>query len=29
MFVVTVTYSLVQEEDLNQQDLVVELVGQG
>lgn len=29
MFVVTVTYSLVQAEDLNQQDLVVELVGQG
>ena len=29
MFVVTVTYSLVQAEDLNQKDLVVEPVGQG
>lgn len=29
MFIVTVTSSLVQAEDLNQQDLVVEWVGQG
>lgn len=29
MFIVTVTSSLVQAEDLNQQDLMVERVGQG